>query len=132
MKAAQGRPQAFNLFTGNRPAPVGRRKRLMPGKRKPPPLSFTALTCQFAPENRNLTAGKVTRYTGGMAELTLSDGTAKRICLMRRLHGDPATAPAGDLADLADADYDAADLALGPEGEQTTDKGHEKTITTER
>ena len=74
----------------------------------------------------------MTRYTGGMAELTLSDGTAKRICLMRRLHGDPATAPAGDLADLADADYDAADLALGPEGEQTTDKGHEKTITTER
>ena len=37
---------------------------------------------------------------------------------MRRLHGDPDYAPAGD---LADADYDAADLALGPEGEQTTD-----------
>ena len=36
-KAAQGGPLAFNLFTGNRPAPVGRGKRLMPGKRKPPP-----------------------------------------------------------------------------------------------
>ena len=46
---------------------------------------------------------------------------------MRRLHGDPATAPVADLAEQADADYDAADLALGPEGEQTTDKGHEKT-----
>ena len=33
---------------------------------------------------------------------------------MRRLHGEPATAPAGD---LADADYDAADVALGSEGE---------------
>ena len=40
---------------------------------------------------------------------------------MRRLHGDPATAPVADLAEQADADYDAADLALGPEGEQTTD-----------
>ena len=28
---------------------------------------------------------------------------------------------APELADLADADYDLADLALGPEGEQTTD-----------
>ena len=55
-----------------------------------------------------------------------SEGKAAML-YMRRLHGDPATAPAGDLADLADADYDAADLALGPEGEQTTDKGHEKT-----
>ena len=58
-----------------------------------------------------------------------SEGKAA-MAYMRRLHGDPATAPAGDLADLADADYDAADVALGPEGEQTTDKGHEK--TTER
>ena len=39
---------------------------------------------------------------------------------MRRLHGDPATAPVMDLAEQADADYDAADVALGPEGEQTT------------
>ena len=36
---------------------------------------------------------------------------------MRRLHGDPATAPVADLAEQADADYDAADVALGPEGE---------------
>ena len=69
----------------------------MPGKRKPA-LSFEQLTCRFAPETRYLPAGKATRYMGGKAELTLSDGTAKRICLMRRLHGDPATAPAADLA----------------------------------
>ncbi len=58
-----------------------------------------------------------------------SEGKAA-MAYMRRLHGDPATAPLADLAEQADADYDAADLALGPEGEQTTDKGHEK--TTER
>ena len=62
-----------------------------------------------------------------------SEGKAA-MAYMRRLHGDPATAPVADLAapvadlaEQADADYDAADLALGPEGEQTTDKGHEKT-----
>ena len=55
-----------------------------------------------------------------------SEGRAA-MAYMRRLHGDPATAPVADLAEQADADYDAADLALGPEGEQTTDKGHEKT-----
>ena len=65
----------------------------------------------------------------GQAKRKVSEGKAA-MAYMRRLHGDPATAPAGDLADLADADYDAADVALGPEGEQTTDKGHEK--TTER
>ena len=54
-------------------------------------------------------------------------GMMAAMAYMRRLHGDPATAPVADLAEQADADYDAADLALGPEGEQTTDKGHEKT-----
>jgi len=54
-----------------------------------------------------------------------SEGKAA-MAYMRRLHGDPATAPAGDLADLAQADYDAADVALGPEGEGL-DGGHEKT-----
>lgn len=39
-----------------------------------PPLSFTELTCQFAPESRQLPAGKVTRYIGGEVELILSDG----------------------------------------------------------
>ena len=52
---------------------------------------------------------------------------AAKFDALRRLHGDPATAPVADLAEQADADYDLADLALGPEGEQTTDKGHEKT-----
>lgn len=53
----------------------------------------------------------------GQAKRKASEGKAA-MAHMRRLHGDPATAP---LADLADADYDAADVALGPEGE-----GHEK------
>ena len=54
----------------------------------------------------------------------MSRGQAKRkgqgkaaMLYMRRLHGDPATAPVADLAEQADADYDAADVALGPEGE---------------
>ena len=51
-----------------------------------------------------------------------SEGKAAML-YMRRLHGEPPV----DLADLADADYDAADVALGPEGELTPDKGHEKT-----
>lgn len=42
----------------------------------PPPLSFTELTCQFAPESSQLTAGidaaKVICYKGGKVELTLS------------------------------------------------------------
>ena len=59
----------------------------MPGKRKPPPLSFTALACQFAPETRNLTAGKATRYIGGKAALTLSGGASEIVCLMRRKPG---------------------------------------------
>ena len=57
----------------------------MPGKRKPPPLSFTELTCRFAPETRYLPAGKATRYMGGKAALTLSGGASDKIvCLMRR------------------------------------------------
>ena len=46
-----------------------------------------------------------------------SEGKAA-MAYMRRLHGDPDPSPVDD---LADADYDLADLALGPEGEQTTD-----------
>ena len=46
-----GRPPGVQLFMG---------KEIMPGKRKPPPLAFTALTCQFAPETRCLPAGKLT------------------------------------------------------------------------
>ena len=58
----------------------------MPAKRKPPPLSFTELTCQFAPETRYLPAGKATRYMGGKAALTLSGGASDKIvCLMRRM-----------------------------------------------
>ena len=56
----------------------------MPSKRKPPPLAFTALTCQFAPETRYLPAGKATRYMGGKAALTLSGGASEIVCLMRR------------------------------------------------
>ena len=51
-----------------------------------------------------------------------SEGKAAML-YMRRLHGEPPV----DLADLADADYDLADLALGPEGELTPEAGHEKT-----
>ena len=50
-----------------------------------------------------------------------SEGKAA-MAYMRRLHGDPATAPVADLAEQADADYDAADLALGPEGEGLHEK----------
>ena len=58
----------------------------MPGKRKPPPLSFTELACQFAPETRYLPAGKATCYMGGKAALTLSGGASDKIvCLMRRM-----------------------------------------------
>lgn len=63
--------------------------------------------------------------SGGQAKRKASEGKAA-MAYMRRLHGDPATAPVMDLAEQADADYDAADVALGPEGEQTTDAGHEK------
>ena len=56
----------------------------MPGKRKPPPLAFTALACQFAPETRYLPAGKATRYIGGKVDLTLSERAAEIVCLMRR------------------------------------------------
>lgn len=49
----------------------------------------------------------------GQAKRKASEGKAA-MAYMRRLHGDPATAPAGD---LAEADYDAADVVLGPEGE---------------
>ena len=63
--------------------------------------------------------------SGGQAKRKADEAKAA-MAYMRRLHGDPATAPAGDLADLADADYDAADVALGPEGEGL-DGGHEKT-----
>ena len=66
--------------------------------------------------------------SGGQAKRKADEAKAAML-YMRRLHGDPATAPAGD---LADADYDLADLALGPEGELTPDARHEKTITTER
>ena len=59
----------------------------MPGKRKPPPLSFEQLTCRFAPETRYLPAGKATRYMGGKVSLTLSDGTAEGVCLVRRKPG---------------------------------------------
>ena len=52
-----------------------------------------------------------------------ADEAKAAMAYMRRLHGDPATAPVDDLAEQADADYDAADVALGPEGEQTTDGG---------
>ena len=44
-------------------------------------------------------------------------GPGAAMLYMRRLHGDPATALLADLAEQADADYDAADVALGPEGE---------------
>ena len=54
------------------------------GKGKPPPLAFTELTCQFAPETRYLPAGKATRYTGGKVELTLTPGASEIVCLMRR------------------------------------------------
>ena len=47
-----------------------------------------------------------------------SEGKAA-MAYMRRLHGDPATAPVADLAEQADA-------ALGPEGEGQGG-GHEKT-----
>ena len=60
--------------------------------------------------------------SGGQAKRKADEAKAA-MAYMRRLHGDPATAPAGD---LADADYDAADVALGPEGEGL-DGGHEKT-----
>ena len=61
--------------------------------------------------------------SGGQAKRKASEGKAA-MAYMRRLHGDPATAPAGDLADLADADYDAADVALGPEGEGLHEKNN--------
>ena len=54
------------------------------GKGKPPPLAFTELTCQFAPETRYLPAGKATRYIGGKVELTLSERASEIVCLMRR------------------------------------------------
>ena len=54
------------------------------GKGKPPPLAFTELTCQFAPETRYLPAGKATRYTGGKVELTLSERASEIVCLRRR------------------------------------------------
>lgn len=49
-----------------------------------PPLSFTELTCQFAPESRQLAAGKVTRYIGGEVDLFLNDGAADGVYLIRR------------------------------------------------
>ena len=52
-----------------------------------------------------------------------SEGKAA-MAYMRRLHGDPATAPVADLAEQADADYDAADVALGPEGEGLHEKNN--------
>ena len=63
----------------------------------------------------------------------MSRGQAKRkadeakaaMAYMRRLHGDPATAPVLDLAEQADADYDAADVALGPEGEGLHEKDND-------
>ena len=54
-----------------------------------------------------------------------ADEAKAAMLYMRRLHSDPATAPAGDLADLADADYDAADVALGPEGEGLPEKDND-------
>ena len=65
----------------------------MPGqlaKGKPPPLAFTELTCQFAPETRYLPAGKATRYIGGKVALTLSDGAAEGVCLIKRKPGGAA------------------------------------------
>ena len=62
--------------------------------------------------------------SGGQAKRKADEAKAA-MAYMRRLHGDPATAPAGD---LADADYDAADVALGPEGEGL-DGGHENNNT---
>ena len=64
----------------------------MPGKGKPPPLAFSELTCQFAPESRQLTAGidtaaKVIRYIGGKVELTLSDGAAGQVLSRRKPWG---------------------------------------------
>lgn len=49
------------------------------------PLAFTELSCRFAPETRNLTAGKATRYIGGKAALTLSGGASEIVCLLRRM-----------------------------------------------
>lgn len=54
-----------------------------------------------------------------------SDGKAA-MAYMRRLHGGPATAPLADLAEQAQADYDAADVALGPEGEGLPEKDNNK------
>ena len=53
-----------------------------------------------------------------------ADEAKAAMAYMRRLHGDPATAPVLDLADLAQADYDAADVALGPEGEGPEKNNH--------
>ena len=41
----------------------------MPGKRKPPPLSFEQLTCRFAPETRYLPGGESDPLHGGQSEL---------------------------------------------------------------
>ena len=60
----------------------------------------------------------------GQAKRKASEGKAA-MAYMRRLHGDPATAPDADLAEQADADYDAADLALGPEGEGLHEKDND-------
>ena len=87
-KAAPGRPQAFifSLAT-DRPQWDGG-KRLMPGNRMP--WAFIELTCQFAPETRNLPAGKATRYIGGKCLISFppAGGAANYICRARRLrHG---------------------------------------------
>lgn len=57
------------------------------GKGKPPPLAFTELTCQFAPESRRIAGGLATRYIGGKVELTLSERASEIVCLMRRQAG---------------------------------------------
>ena len=65
----------------------------MPGqqeKGKPPPLSVAELTCRFATESRRMADGMATRYIGGKVGLTLSDGKAEGVCLMRRKPGGAA------------------------------------------
>ena len=54
-----------------------------------------------------------------------ADEAKAAMAYMRRLHGDPATAPLADLAEQAAADYDLADLALGPEGEGLHEKDND-------
>ena len=82
------------------------------------PWAFIELTCQFAPETRNLPAGKATRYIGGKCLISFppAGGAANYICRARRLrHGKARRGLWGELThaggrvivNQAPADYES-------------------------